>query len=271
MTETSSRDDDVAIDVDDLSLARPDGTRVVDGVSFRLHYGDAIVIAGPTGSGKTSLLAELADAGDRRITHVGGTATIAGLPLYRGGSAREQRAERVGFVAQGASAALPARLTASEIIAEPVLGRERAVNRRALAARTAELLDEVRLPLGVAGKYPYELSAGMRQRVAIARALVAEPSVLILDEPFAGLDPRVRAQVREVLAQRLEQAGVGMLVVTSDPDAVDAFFAHVLLLRDGYIAASGQRARELAMSTATVRSLDTQNVPDVTEPVLPLL
>lgn len=230
----------VALDVSDLSIARgSDVGRVVDGVSFSVDPGGALAVVGPTGSGKSSLAAVLAGVEDPSVSVDGGEARVHGLSVRKRGRTLRMRRYLTGYLPQGAGAALPARLTVSELIAAPITSRDRRVNQRALAVRVAALLDELELPLGAATKYPYELSAGMRQRVAFAQALVLDPKVFVGDEPYANLDLEVRRAARDALQRRRADRGMALLVVTNDPVAVEELDADVLVLRGGHTVAYG--------------------------------
>ncbi|MNS93434.1 Maltose/maltodextrin import ATP-binding protein MalK [compost metagenome] len=87
----------------------------------------------------------------------------------------------------------------------------------------------------LAHQFPDELSGGQRQRVALARALVAEPSALLLDEPFAALDPALRVKMRLELSQWQQRLDVPMILITHDPEDARILGEHVLYLRDGQI------------------------------------
>ncbi|MDC8757884.1 ABC transporter ATP-binding protein [Janthinobacterium fluminis] len=87
----------------------------------------------------------------------------------------------------------------------------------------------------LAQQFPEELSGGQRQRTALARALVAEPAALLLDEPFAALDPALRVTMRLELDQLQRRLGVPMVLITHDPDDARILGEHVLYLRDGQI------------------------------------
>lgn len=237
--------DEVVVRCVDVSVARgARGPRVVDGVSFTVARRGALALMGPTGSGKSSLLALLAGA-DPQVRLVGGTAEVAGIRVDRRGRVGRARRYVTGYLSQRAGADLAARMTVSDVIVDPITSRDRRANPRALEVRVAALLDELQLPLGAAQKYPYELSAGMRQRVALARALVLQPQVLIADDLFANLDPEVRSTVYDAIERRRRQHGMALLLATNEEDAVSGFDADVLVLRDGVPVAFGHRVDDL--------------------------
>jgi peptide/nickel transport system ATP-binding protein len=244
----SASDDDVAIRSSDLSLAwhpAPGAPRVVEGISFRLPRATALAVMGPTGAGKSSLLGVLAGHAPSDLGVVGGDALVEGISVRRPGRKLRVLTYVAGYLPQSAGAKLPARLTVSETIAEPVTSRDRRVNQRALAVRVAALLDEMMLPLGAAAKYPYELSAGMRQRVAFARALMLQPRVLLADEPFANMDIEVRHAARQAIQRRRDDYGMSTVIITNEREVVRDLDAAVLVLRGGHAVASGRRIDEL--------------------------
>ncbi|MCR2765188.1 ATP-binding cassette domain-containing protein [Microbacterium sp. zg.B48] len=243
------RDADVAIRTNDLSIARaarggPD-LRVIDGVSFEVAHGATLAVMGPTGSGKSSLLAVLAGADEPGLGVVGGSAHVEGIAVRRPGRAHRTLTYLTGYLPQTAGARLPARMTVAEVIGEPITSRDRRVNQRALAVRVATLLDELMLPLGAAAKYPYELSAGMRQRVVFARALVLQPRTLIADEPFSNMDVEVRRAARDAILRRRQAYGMSAIIVTNEADVARELAAEVLVLRGGHAIAYGRGADDL--------------------------
>ncbi|MDT9594461.1 ABC transporter ATP-binding protein [Nocardioides zeae] len=189
--------------------------------------GDVLAVVGPNGAGKTTLLRSIAG-----LLPGSGDVEVAGRswthpPLL-------PRDRRVGYVVQGQ--ALFPHLSARENVAFGLRARG-APAREARARAEAEL---ERLGVGhLAGRRPGALSGGQAQRVAIARALATDPDVLLLDEPFAGLDVGVAAALRTELARHLADfAGVALLVTH---DAVDALTlgTRMLVLQDGRVAQSG--------------------------------
>lgn len=214
-------------------------TRAVDGVTFTLDAGELICVAGPTGSGKSTLVAALAGSGDSSVRIAGGSAEVVGVNVRKPGRRHRELTYRAGFIPQGAGAELPPTLTVGEVIAEPILIREKRVNTKALSIRIASLLDEMHLPLGTADRFPYELSAGMRQRVGIARAFILDPQVLIADEPLANLDLEVRHVVFDAITRRRKEEGMGALLVTNDAAFIRELNAETLMLKGGHVVARG--------------------------------
>lgn len=241
----SRRETDAAVVTSDLGIAharalRTGAGRAVDGVSIEVTPGHALVVRGATGSGKSSLLAVLAgDVEEGGLEIVGGDAWVDGLSLRKGGRTRRAVQYHVGYLAQRAGAELDPRMTAAELIGDPITSRDRKASPRAVALRTAALLDEMRLPLGAATKYPYELSAGMRQRVAFARALVLQPKVLVADDPLANLDVDVRDAVIGAIRVRQEAHGMTAVLGSNDAEIAQELGADVLVLRHGHAVAMG--------------------------------
>jgi putative ABC transport system ATP-binding protein len=199
------------VSVDDLVVEyRAEGyvVKPLDGFSMTADQGELVALLGPSGSGKTTLLSVLSGM----IPAAGGSVTIDGIDVLglKGSALQDFRRNRLGIVFQGFN--LIPSLNARENVAAPLLvaGRKRA---EALA-RADELLAEVGMSERADHK-PNRLSGGQQQRVAVARGLVADPSVLLADEPTANLD-LISAEAVIALLRRLRAAGRTIIISTHD-------------------------------------------------------
>jgi iron(III) transport system ATP-binding protein len=111
-------------------------------------------------------------------------------------------------------------------------------DRAAKAARVGELLEKVNLS-GFGGKHPHELSGGEQQRVALARALAPRPRVMLMDEPFSGLDNRLRDGIRDATLEVLKEEGAAVLLVTHEPDEAMRMADEIALMRAGAVVQRG--------------------------------
>lgn len=197
------------------------------GVDMAVEEGEFLAIAGPSGSGKTTLLnligcIDLPSSGSIRIdnTEVGGLSSD---------ELAEIRGSKIGFIFQTFNL-IPV-LSAFENVEYPLLRRKIRTNER--KERVMQALKNVGLE-GFAKHRPDELSGGQRQRVAIARALVAEPKIILADEPTANLDHQTGAAVLEVMKQINEEQNTIFIFSTHDPKVM-AISSRTVQLADGKI------------------------------------
>ncbi|MDF3935894.1 dipeptide ABC transporter ATP-binding protein [Pseudomonas citronellolis] len=218
------------------SFAGPDGAphQAVAGASFTLRGGETLGIVGESGSGKTTLTRMLLglERPDSGEVYLRGQAWSALDALSQ---RRERR--RVQVVFQDPLASFDPRYTVARVLDEALaqVGGGRAERQQ----RARELLELVRLPVGVLGRRPIELSGGQRQRIAIARALAAQPEILVCDEPVSALDVSVQAQILDLLADLKRRLGLACLFISHDLGVVRHVSDRVLVMKDGHIVESG--------------------------------
>lgn len=191
--------------------------RAVNGLSFALDAGECLAVFGPNGAGKTTLLRVL--AGLLRPTQ--GRAIVSGVPLPGGPEARR----RIGFISHASM--LYAALTARENVelAARLFGVPDP------RAATARVLDAMRMTPR-ADTPVRALSRGMQQRVSIARAMVHDPHVVLLDEPFTGLDASGAAALSNALGV-LRGSGAALVLVTHNLDEGLALATHAAIMTGG--------------------------------------
>lgn len=194
----------------------------LDDVSFDVRSGELVALLGPSGGGKSTIL---------RI--------IAGLELPDEGSIvlgdevvdrQHPRERRVGFVFQ--HYALFRHMTVAQNVAFGLEAQH--APKDEVQGRVMELLRLVGLQ-GLEQRFPTQLSGGQRQRVALARALAPHPKILLLDEPFAALDAKVRGDLRRWLRELHEETGVTSLFVTHDQEEAFALADRVVVVNKGRI------------------------------------
>ncbi len=222
----------------ELHLAAVVSERGVD-VALDVGAGEVLAVLGPNGAGKSTALHVIAGLvrPDTGVVRVGGrtlTDTAAGVQV-----ATHDR--RVGLLMQ--DPLLFPHLSVQANVAFPL--RSRGIARPDAARQALHWLGEVGAA-DLADRRPGELSGGQAQRVAIARALAAEPDVLLLDEPLAGLDVAVAASVRSLLQQVVSAAGRATVLITHDLLDVLALADRVLVLEAGQVAEAGPVAEVLA-------------------------
>ncbi|GAB4387580.1 MAG: ABC transporter ATP-binding protein [Albidovulum sp.] len=208
-------------------VRRFDGRTVVDDLSLTIEAGQVTCLLGPSGCGKSTTLRIIAgvDMQDSGTIFVDGRLvcdTVFRVPPER---------RSIGLMFQ--DFALFPHLSVADNVAfglargDPDRGR-----------RVGELLERVSLS-GFGGKFPHELSGGEQQRVALARALAPRPRILLMDEPFSGLDERLRDGIRDDTLALLKEEGTAVLLVTHEPHEAMRMADEIALMRAGRIVQRG--------------------------------
>jgi iron(III) transport system ATP-binding protein len=203
------------------------GREVVSDVSLKVMPGQVTCLLGPSGCGKSTTLRIIAgvDMQDEGEIYVDGELvcdTVFRVPP-------EQRS--IGMMFQ--DFALFPHLSVAENVAFGLNGHKS--DKR---ARVEELLDKVGL-LSAVDKFPHELSGGEQQRIALARALAPRPSIMLMDEPFSGLDERLKDDIRDSTLDVLKSENTAVLLVTHEPHEAMRMADEIALMRDGKIVQQG--------------------------------
>ena len=202
------------------------GYQASNHVSFGIEQGRLIALLGPSGSGKTSILSMMAgletpDSGEIVIDGK----VVNNIPASERG---------IGFVFQ--NYALFRYMTVYDNIAFGLNVKKE--NKKYIDERVHELLKLISLD-GLEKRYPSQLSGGQRQRVAFARALAPNPHLLLLDEPFAAIDAKVRQELRSWLKEMIEKLGITSIFVTHDQDEAIEVADEIIITNKGHIEQKG--------------------------------
>ncbi len=202
------------------------GYQASNHVSFGIEQGRLIALLGPSGSGKTTILRmiaglEIPDSGEIVIDGK----VVNNIPASERG---------IGFVFQ--NYALFRYMTVYDNIAFGLNIKKE--NKKYIDERVHELLKLISLD-GLEKRYPSQLSGGQRQRVAFARALAPNPHLLLLDEPFAAIDAKVRQELRSWLKEMIEKLGITSIFVTHDQDEAIEVADEIIITNKGHIEQKG--------------------------------
>jgi putative ABC transport system ATP-binding protein len=199
------------LEVDSISKIYQNGVKALDGVTIAMERGEFVSILGKSGSGKSTLLHILGglDRPDSGTVYLNGMA----IDFANRNDLIQHRRKRVGFIFQQFN--LIPSFTALENVEYPLIFH--GVPKRERRERAAHLLDQIGLSQRIR-HYPAELSGGEQQRVAIARALVAEPLIVLADEPTGNLDSATSSEIVSLMREINRDRAVSFFVVTHDRD-----------------------------------------------------
>lgn len=207
-------------------------TKAVDRVSFEVADGETLVLLGTSGCGKTTTL--------RMINRL--TEPSDGTISLNGKNVAEQSPEKlrrgIGYVLQN-NGLFPHYTVAENIAVVPNLLKW---DKQRIRSRSAELLEKLHLSENYLPVYPDKLSGGQQQRVGLARALMADPPVLLMDEPFGALDPITRGKIRKEFAELDEFKKKTIIMVTHDVQEAFELADRLCLMDKGKIMQTGTPA-----------------------------
>ena len=220
-----------AIEVRDLTYTYADGTKALDGISFSAEAGKVTGILGSNGAGKSTLFLNLNGV----LTPQGGQVLLDGQPVSYARRDLPELRRKVGVVFQDPDD----QLFSADVYRDVSFG---AVNLGLPEEEVRRRVEDAMERTGITAlrdKPTHALSYGQKKRVAIAGVLVMEPSVMILDEPTAGLDPQGVSDIMGLLSEIREKLGITIILATHDMDIIPLYCDHVYLLSGGRMAADG--------------------------------
>ncbi len=208
-------------------MRRFEGRTVVNNVSLRIQAGQVTCLLGPSGCGKSTTLrmiagVEMQDSGEIYVDGKLICDTVFRVPPER---------REIGLMFQ--DFALFPHLSVADNVAFGLKG-----SKEEKRARVEELLTKVDL-MGFIDGFPHQLSGGEQQRVALARALAPRPRIMLMDEPFSGLDNRLRDGIRDETLAILKEEDAAVLLVTHEPEEAMRMADEIALMRDGKIVQQG--------------------------------
>jgi osmoprotectant transport system ATP-binding protein len=217
----------LAIEFRDVAFGLPGSPEMVRGLNLAISRGEMLLLLGRSGSGKTTSLKLI----NRLLTPTGGEVRVEGHATTEWDVIKLRRG--IGYVIQEAGL-FPHFTIERNIALVPTIEGWDAEKTR---ARVSELMALVGLPSDVAKRYPRELSGGQRQRVGVARALAADPPILLMDEPFAALDPITRSELQREFLQLQRRLQKTVVFVTHDLREALLLADRIALMEAGQLVA----------------------------------
>lgn len=204
----------------------------VQDASFAVGRGEIFCIMGLSGSGKSTLIRHI----NRLIEPTSGTVYIEGqnVNAMNPEALRRLRAEKIGMVFQS-MALMPHRTVRDNVAFSLEVRGVSEAERAKVAARAIDMVDLT----GWDRKYPDELSGGMQQRVGLARALAADPTILLMDEPFSALDPLIRRQLQGTFMELSAELHKTTVFITHDLDEAIRIGDRIAIMKDGVLVQIG--------------------------------
>ncbi len=231
--------------IDNLTISIG-GQCVLDNISFEVGKGEVLALVGASGSGKTmtaySILRLLPPAA--RIDRGAILFKEQDLVSLDEEPLRAIRGRDISMVFQEPFTSLNPVMKVYEQIYETI-AYHTDLKKQGIEERLYELLSMVKLDDDVAGKYPHELSGGMRQRVMLAMALSSDPELLILDEPTTALDVSVQKHVLDLIKEIQDRKGISILFITHDFSVVNMIADKVCVMKSGTIVEAGDKDQVL--------------------------
>lgn len=210
-------DEDVLVSIKGLTKTFKMGNKqkktVLTDFDIEIKRGEILGLVGPSGCGKSTLARCIMD-------------------IYKPDAGRVEIAEgcRKQMIFQDSASAFNPRMTIEKIIAEPLVIKNRRIDKDELRKKVFCVMEQVGLEQELAGRHPYDVSGGQRQRAAIARALIIEPDFLVCDEPIASLDVSIQSQIVHLLKKLHDERNLTILLISHDLPMVEHISDRIITL-----------------------------------------
>lgn len=218
------------IELKNIEKVYDDGFQALKGINLAFESGKINVLIGPSGCGKTTTMKML----NRLVDYTSGQITIDGEDIMKVNPITLRR--KMGFVIQNIGL-FPHMTIYNNVATVPKLLKW---DKQRIRNRVIELLEMVDLdPETYMDRYPAQLSGGQQQRIGVIRALAAEPSTILMDEPFSALDPISREQLQDELLRLQTEIKKTIIFVTHDMDEAIKIADNIILMKDGHVVQQG--------------------------------
>src|SRR5438552_1477398 len=237
----------IVLDIDNLVVGlgnKPNGTRIIDGISLRVHEGETLCLVGESGSGKSvTSLTVMGLLQKGALVPSSGSVKLVGEELLTASDRRlrQLRATTMAMIFQEPMAPLNPVVPVGRQVDE-LLRVHTDLDARARRQKILDMMEQVRLPEvpRIFASYPHRLSGGQRQRIMIAMALVLEPKLLIADEPTTALDVTTQKQILTLIRDLQRDHGTAVLFITHDMGVVAEIVDRVAVMRSGRLVETGK-------------------------------
>ena len=210
--------------------------------SLDLEKGEILGVVGETGAGKTTMALSIMNLLPEHVAEVtGGSITYNGENVFNMSKSqlRSLRGAEVSMIFQDPMTSLNPVMTVGDQIDEVLKIHNPSMSKQDRAKKVAEILTLVGIPPERSAQFPHQFSGGMKQRVVIAMALVAEPNLLLADEPTTALDVTIQAQILTLMKNLEEKLGTSMIFITHDLGIVSEFCENVAVVYGGEVIERG--------------------------------